>query len=81
LIVNCDGVLRVEAMGLGVLVERLCRARDLGGTLALVNVGPELSGRMRELRVDSLFPTFGSVQAALDGLIGDHPDAAAALAA
>jgi anti-anti-sigma factor len=81
LIVDCRGVQRVEAMGLGVLVERLCRARELGGTLALANLRPEFVGRLRELRVDSLFQAFDSVQAALDVLVGMHPEAAAALAA
>ncbi len=81
LIVNCRGVKWAEAMSLGVLVERLCRARDLGGTLALANLGPELTARMQELRVDSLFQVFESVQAALDALVGIQPEAAAALAA
>jgi anti-anti-sigma factor len=81
LIVDCRGVERVEAMGLGVLVERLCRARDLGGTLALANVGAELAVRMRDLRVDGLFQRFDSIQAALDELIGVESEAAAALAA
>jgi anti-anti-sigma factor len=81
LIVDCRGVRRVEAMSLGVLVERLCRARDLGGTLALANLGPELVERMQELRVDSLFQAFDSVQAALDDLVGIQPEAAGALAA
>ncbi len=81
LIVDCRGVKRAEAMSLGVLVERLCRARDLGGTLVLANLGPELLGRMQELRVDSLFQAFDSVQAALDALVGMQPEAAATLAA
>ncbi len=81
LIVDCRGVHKVEAMGLGVLVERLCRARELGGTLALANLGPELAGRMRELRVDSLFQAFDSVQAALEALAGTPPEAVATLAA
>ena len=79
LIVDCGGVQRVEAMGLGVLVERLCRARELGGTLALTNLGPEFTARLRELRVDALFQAFDSVQAALDVLA--QPEAAAVLAA
>ena len=79
LIVDCGGVQRVEAMGLGVLVERLCRARELGGTLALTNLGPEFAARLRELRVDAIFQAFDSVQAALDVLA--QPEAAAALAA
>jgi len=81
LIVDCRGVQRVEAMGLGVLVERLCRARELGGTLALANLGSEFTARLRELRVDSLFQVFDSVQAALDVLVEMHAEAAAALAA
>jgi anti-sigma B factor antagonist len=81
LIVDCRGLERVEAMGLGVLVERLCRAREQGGTLALANLGPEFVSRMQELRVDSLFPIFPSVQAALDALVGIQPEVAAALAA
>ena len=81
LIVDCRGVTRVEAMGLGVLVERLCRARELGGTLALANLGSEFIERLRELRVDSLFQAFDSVQAALDALVRMQPEAAAALAA
>ncbi len=81
LIVDCGGAQKVEAMGLGVLVERLCRARELGGTLALANLGPEVAARMRELRVDSLFQAFDSVQAALDALVGMRPEAVAALAA
>ncbi len=80
LIVDCHGVRKVEAMGLGVLVERLCRAREVGGTLALANLGPEVSARMRELRVDSLLQAFDSVQAALDAL-GGQAEAAATLAA
>lgn len=81
LILDCRGVQRVEAMGLGVLVERLCRARDLGGTLALANVGPQLTERMRELRVDSLFRSFDSVQEAVGSLVGNQTEAAAILAA
>lgn len=81
LIVDCRGVQKVEAMGLGVLVERLCRARELGGTLALANLGPEVAARMHELRVHSLFQAFDSVQAALDALVGMQFEAVAALAA
>ncbi len=81
LILDCTGVSRLEAMSLGVLVERLCRARDVGGTLALTNLSPELVNRLQELRVHSLFPTFDSVQAALDGLLGLRAEVAATLAA
>ncbi len=81
LILDCTGVSRLEAMSLGVLVERLCRARDVGGTLALANLSPELMNRLQELRVHSLFPTFDSVQAALDGLLGLRAEVAATLAA
>jgi anti-anti-sigma factor len=81
LIVDFRGVSRLEAMSLGVLVERLCRARDLGGTLALAGLSPELLTRMLELRVHSLFQIFESVQAALDALVGVHEEAVAALAA
>lgn len=81
LILDCAGVQRVEAMGLGVLVERLCRARDAGGTLALANVGPPLAERMRELRVESLLRSFESVPAALEALVGSQTEAATVLAA
>ena len=77
LIVDCQGAQRMDAMSLGVLVERLCRARELGGTLALANLDVGLLGRMRELRVDSLFQVFDSVQAALDVLVGVGSEAAA----
>lgn len=81
LVVDCHGVQRVEAMGIGVLVERLCRARDMGGTLVLTSLTTELTSRMRDLRVDSLFQTFDSVQAALNALLGAQPEAVAVLAA
>jgi anti-sigma B factor antagonist len=81
LILDCTGVNRLEAMSLGVLVERLCRARDVGGTLALANLSPEVVNRLQELRVHTLFPIFDSVQAALDGLVGLRAEAAATLAA
>ncbi len=81
MILDCAGVRRVEAMVLGVLVERLCRSQGMGGTLALANVGPELTQRMRELRLDSLFQRFESVQAALGTLMGSQRDAAALLPA
>lgn len=80
-IVNCRGVERVEAMGLGVLVERMCRARELGGSLVLVHVGPAMAERMRDLRVDSLLTAFDSVQAALNATVGVQAEAAEALAA
>jgi len=80
-IVNCRGVERVEAMGLGVLVERMCRAREQGGTLVLAHVGPALAERMRDLRVDSLLTAFDSVQAALNATVGVQAEAAEALAA
>ena len=80
-IVNCRGVERVEAMGLGVLVERMCRAREQGGSLVLVQVGPALAERMRDLRVDSLLTAFDSVQAALDVTVGVQAEAVEALAA
>jgi len=70
LIVDCRGVQRLEAMSLGVLVERLCRAREMSGTLALANLSADLTARLDELRVHSLFPTFDSVAAALEGLVG-----------
>jgi len=81
LVVDCHGVRRVEAMGIGVLVERLCRARDMGGTLVLTGLTAEFTSRMRDLRVDSLFQTFDSVQAALSALLSAQPEAAAVLAA
>ena len=80
-IVDCRGVERVEAMGLGVLVERMCRAREQGGTLVLAHVGPLLAERMRDLRVDSLLKAFDSVQAALRAAGGVQAGAAEALAA
>lgn len=80
-IVDCRGVERVEAMGLGVLVERMCRAREQGGTLVLAHVGPLLAERMRDLRVDSLLTAFDSVQAALKATVGVQAGAAEALAA
>jgi anti-anti-sigma factor len=70
LIVDCRGVQRLEAMSLGVLVERLCRAREMSGTLALANLSADLTARLDELRVHSLFPTYDSVAAALEGLVG-----------
>jgi len=81
LIVDCRNVQRLEAMSLGVLVERLCRARELNGTLALAHLGEDLETRLRELRVHSLFQIFESVPAALRGLIGADSDAVASLAA
>ena len=81
LVVDCHGVQCVEAMGIGVLVERLCRARDMGGTLVLTSLTAEFTSRMRDLRVDSLFQTFDSVQAALNALLGAQSEAVAVLAA
>lgn len=69
-ILDCQGVERMQAMSLGVLVERLCRAREAGGILALANLHPVLIARLQELRVDSLFRTFGSVSEALADLAG-----------
>ena len=80
-IVNCRGVERVEAMGLGVLVERMCRAREQGGTLVLAHVGPAFAERMRDLRVDSLLTAFDSVQTALSATVGVQAEAAEVLAA
>ena len=81
MIVDCSGVQRLEAMSLGVLVERLCRARELSGTLALAHLNEDLATRLQELRVHSLFPIFESVSAALQGLVGTDSEAVAALAA
>jgi anti-anti-sigma factor len=81
LIVDCRGVERLEAMSLGVLVERLCRARELSGTLALAHLNDDLAARLRELRVHSLFQIFESVPAALQGLVGADSEAVASLAA
>jgi anti-anti-sigma factor len=81
LIVDCRGVQRLEAMSLGVLVERLCRARELNGTLALAHLGDDLHARLRELRVHSLFQIFDSVSAALQSLVGADAEAVTSLAA
>jgi anti-anti-sigma factor len=81
LIVDCGGVQRLEAMSLGVLVERLCRARELNGTLALAQLGDDLQARLQELRVHSLFQIFESVPAALRGLVGADAEAVTLLAA
>jgi len=80
-ILDCQGVERLQAMSLGVLVERLCRAREAGGVLALANLDPMLVARLQELRVDALFPTFSSVPEALQQLAGVRADAVATLAA
>jgi hypothetical protein len=64
-----------------VLVERLCRARELNGTLALAHLNADLEARLQELRVHSLFQIFDSVPAALEGLVGAGSEAVAALAA
>jgi anti-anti-sigma factor len=76
LIVDCHGIQRMEAMSLGVLVERLCRARELHGTLALANLCPDLTARLVELRVHSLFQIFDSVPVALERLVGAGSDLA-----
>jgi len=68
-------------MILGVLVERMCRARELSGTLALAHLNDDLAARLRELRVHSLFQIFESVPAALQGLVGADSEALASLAA
>lgn len=81
LIVDCRGVSQLDAMSLGVLLERLCRARELGGTLSLANLHPDLVRRLQELRVHSLFRTFDSVREALEELVGASAEAAASLAA
>jgi len=81
LIVDCRGVQRLDAMSLGVLVERLCRARELSGTLALAYLNEDLAARLRELRVHSLFQIFESVPAALQGLVGADSEVVASLAA
>ncbi len=80
-IVDCAGITQLEAMSLGVLLERLCRAREVGGTLALAGLNPELIGRLSALRVLSLFPNYDSVQAALQALVGASTEIAASLAA
>jgi anti-anti-sigma factor len=68
LIVNCHGVERLHCRSLAVLVERLCQARELGAALALVDLHPALATRIRELRLDSLLPSFGTVGEALSYL-------------
>ncbi|MFA5026496.1 MAG: STAS domain-containing protein [Candidatus Methylomirabilota bacterium] len=80
-IVDCRGVAELEAMSLGVLLERLCRAREVGGTLALAGLHPDLLARLDTLRLLALFPTYDSVPAALQGLVGSPTEVAAALAA
>ena len=80
-IVDCAGVTQLEAMSLGGLLERLCRAREVGGTLALAGLSPELIGRLSALRVLSLFPNFDSVGSALRELVGPSTEVAASLAA
>jgi anti-anti-sigma factor len=71
-IVECRGVAQLEAMSLGVLLERLCRAREVGGTLVLASLSPDLLRRLSALRVLALFQTFDSVPAALAAL-GEAP--------
>jgi anti-anti-sigma factor len=80
-IVDCHGVQRMEAMSLGVLVERLCRVRELNGTLALTGLSPDLEARLLELRVHSLFRVYPSASDALQDLVGAGSEAVAALAA
>ncbi len=79
MILDCSGIQRMEAMSLGVLVERLCRARELHGTLALASLSPDLMARLVELRVHSLFQIFDSVPAALERLVGAGSEVAVAL--
>lgn len=81
LIVDCHGVQRMEAMSLGVLVERLCRVRELNGTLALAGLSPDLEARLLELRIHSLFRVYPAASAALQDLVGAGSEAVAALAA
>jgi anti-anti-sigma factor len=81
LILDCAGVQRMDAMSLGVLVERLCRARELHGTLALANLCPDLVTRLVELRVHSLFQVFDSVPVALERLAGAGSELALSVAA
>ncbi|MBI4536345.1 MAG: STAS domain-containing protein [candidate division NC10 bacterium] len=81
LIVDCGGVTQLEAMSLGVLLERLCRAREVGGTLALAGLNPELMQRLNVLRVLSLFPSYDSIPAALQDMVAAPTDVAASLAA
>jgi MraZ protein len=80
-IVECRAVTQLDAMSLGVLLERLCRAREVGGTLCLAGLNEELLRRLNALRVLSLFEIYGSVPAALAALVSAPAEAAAALAA
>jgi len=53
----------------------------MDGTLALANLSADLTARLDELRVHSLLPTFDSVPAALEHLVGSGLEAALSLAA
>ena len=50
--------------------------RELHGTLALASLCPDLTARLVELRVHSLFQIFDSVPAALERLVGAGSDLA-----
>lgn len=57
---------RMDAAGIGILVEKLLRMRERKGDIKLCRLRPEVSRMMERVGVGSLFETFQTKEEALE---------------
>jgi len=65
ILVDLESVEYLDASGLNVLIGALRRARELGGTIALINPAPPVLRILRLLDLTEVFPIYASVAVAL----------------
>ncbi len=75
IVLNMECVDLVDCAGIGQMVSCLCKAKRRGGGLRLVHVRRRLRELLALLRLESVFETFESEQAAVSSLAGIHTGA------
>ena len=64
-VVDLDGVERMNSSGLGMLIGALTTARNAGGDLRLAAVGDRIATLLEVTRLDAVFQSFDTVDAAV----------------
>ncbi|MBS1253396.1 MAG: Anti-sigma-B factor antagonist [Anaerolineales bacterium] len=65
LVVDMADVNFIDSSGLSALVSGFKAAREQGGTLALVNVGPQIEMALKLTRLNRVFAIYDDVESAL----------------
>lgn len=67
-VIDMSGVNFIDSSGLSVLVAVYKTVRDQGGSIVLVDVGPQVKVALELTRLDQVFPTYADAKTGLENV-------------